>query len=393
MHKLIVRCLAGIGDGIVAGRICAAALSCGLLLAQTAAPPRAPNTFRPAAIRAAPLVSPEVHADRTVTFRLSAPAAPDVSLFMDGDHAMEKGPDGIWSVTLGPFDPEIYSYTFRIGGATIPDPANSSSTTGEFANSLLDIPATPARFDQVSDVAHGTLQIRTYTSTPYRRQRSLYVYVPPQYESEPARRFPVLYLRHGNGGDESDWVVQGRAGVILENLIAEHKAVPMIIVMTYGESNASGGATPEGIERLGKELLDDVIPVVEKNYRVIRGRDDRAIAGLSMGGGQAFTIGLKHLDLFAWVGEFSSGLLSDADFKIEKYLPNLVADAPSFNKKLKLLFLSCGTEDPRLPGQLDLMDDFTRYKVGYEWYTTPGAHEWKVWRHSLRAFLPKLFQR
>jgi enterochelin esterase-like enzyme len=199
-------------------------------------------------------------------------------------------------------------------------------------------------------------------------------------------------LRHGNGDDESAWTIEGRAGVILENLIAESKAVPMIIVMPYGESNASGGGTPEGIAALGKELFDDVIPLVESKYRTLPGRDNRAIAGLSMGGGQALTIGLQHLEQFAWVGEFSSGLVSDANFRIEKYLPGLVENASSVNQRLRLLFLSCGTEDPRYQGQLDVKDALSRYKIRYEWYSTPGVHEWKVWRHSLREFLPQLFQ-
>ena len=147
--------------------------------------------------------------------------------------------------------------------------------------------------------------------------------------------------------------------MILENLIAEGKAVPMIIVMPYGESNASGGGTPEGVAALGKELFDDVIPLVEKNYRALTGRDNRAIAGLSMGGGQAFTIGLQHLDRFAWVGEFSSGLVSDANFRIEKYLPSLIQNVPDLNQRLRLLFLSFDSEDPRYPGQLDLADALT----------------------------------
>jgi enterochelin esterase family protein len=362
-----------------------------LLVAQDAGTKRPPNTYHAPDSRLTPLVSPEIQG-RTVTFRVHAAGAPDVRLSLRGDHPMLKGADDIWSVTLGPFDPEIYEYTFQIGGATVLDTANKFLKTGSFPASLLDVPANPPRFDQTQEVPHGTLQIRSYTSTAHKKQRSLYVYLPPQYDSDASRRFPVLYLRHGNGDDESAWTIEGRTGVILENLIAEGKAVPMIIVMPYGESNASGGGTPEGIAALGKELLDDVIPLVEKNYRALTGRDNRAIAGLSMGGGQAFTIGLQHLDQFPWVGEFSSGLVSDANFRIEKYLPGLIENVPDLNQRLRLLFLSCGSEDPRYPGQLDLADALTRYEIRHEWYSTPGAHEWKVWRHSLREFLPRLFQ-
>jgi enterochelin esterase family protein len=363
-----------------------------LLGAQDAAPHRPVNTYHPPTNNSAALVSPEVHADRTVTFRISATGATEVSVFADGAHAMTKDAGGIWSVTLGPLAPEIYEYYFRVDGAKVLDVGNKLLKMGSFSASLVDVPGEPPRFDQIQNVPHGTLQIRSYTSTPYSKQRMLYVYLPPQYDSEPSRRFPVLYLRHGNGDDETAWSLEGRAGVILENLIAEGKAIPMIIVMPYGESNATGGGTREGIAALGKELLDDIIPLVEKNYRSLPGRDNRAIAGLSMGGGQAFTIGLDHLDQFAWVGEFSSGLLSDADFRIEKYMPGLVENAPAVNQKLKLLFLSCGSEDQRYQGQLDLRDSLARYNIRHEWYTTPGTHEWKVWRHSLQAFLPRLFQ-
>jgi enterochelin esterase-like enzyme len=368
------------------------ALASSLLVAQDVAPHRPANAYHAPTSPPVALVSPELHADRTVTFRIRAGSAPDVRLSLDGDHAMVKDADGIWSVTLGPLEPEIYEYSFQIGGAKVMDTGNRLLKTGLFPASLLDVPANPPRFDQTQDVPHGTIQIRSYTSTPYKKQRSLYVYLPPQYDREPARRFPVLYLRHGNGDDESAWTIEGRAGVILENLIAEGKAVPMIIVMPYGESGASGGNSPEGTAALGKELLDDVIPLVDKNYRTLTGRDNRAIAGLSMGGGQAFTIGLQHLDRFAWVGEFSSGVLSDANFRIEKYMPGLVEDASGLNQRLRLLFLSCGSGDPRYQGQLDLRDALAKYKIRYEWYSTPGVHEWKVWRHSLHEFLPLLFQ-
>jgi enterochelin esterase-like enzyme len=138
--------------------------------------------------------------------------------------------------------------------------------------------------------------------------------------------------------------------------------------------------------------LGDVIPMVEKNYRVLPGPANRAITGLSMGGGQAFTIGLKHLDTFAWVGEFSSGLVSSVDFKLEKHLPGFLDDPAAVNRKLRLLFLSCGAEDPRYPGQLDLADALKQHNIRYHWFSTPGVHEWKVWRHSLAEFLQEVFQ-
>ena len=356
------------------------------------------NTYRSSGNNAAAaprFVSPEVHADRTVTFRIRAPKASEVAVAFQGVKPMAKDADGTWSLTVGPLEPEIYEYSFTVDGARVLDTANTLLKTGRtLSGNLLEVPGTPPRFDEVQEVPHGSIQVRTYASTPLKRRRQLYVYLPPQYDSEPARRFPVLYLRHGSGDDESTWSLQGRAGVILENLIAQRKAIPMLIVMTNGDTDNTwaGGSSPEAIDLLGKELLGDVIPLIEKNYRVNANRTNRAITGLSMGGGQAFTIGLKHLETFAWVGEFSSGLLSDTDFNLARHLPGFLDDPARANQQLKLLFLSCGTEDPRIPGHMDLMDALKAKQVRYIWYPTAGAHEWKVWRHSLAEFLPKLFR-
>jgi enterochelin esterase-like enzyme len=275
------------------------------------------------------------------------------------------------------------------------DPANPNLKNGRTIDaSIVEVPGTPARFDEVQSVPHGTLRIHIYQSTPLRKLRRLYVYTPPGYDSEPARRFPVLYLRHGSGDNEENWSDTGRAGIILDNLIAQHKAVPMLIVMPNGDTDGSwaGGSSPEGIELLSQELLTDIMPMIEKNYRVAPGRENRSITGLSMGGGQAFTIGLKHMDVFAWVGEFSSGLVSDADFHLDKYLPGFLENPASVNGRLRLFYLSCGAEDPRFTGQLDLGDVLKAHNIHYVWFPTPGAHEWKVWRHALADFAPRLFR-
>jgi enterochelin esterase-like enzyme len=366
------------------------------LPAQTAAPRKntyqSPGASAPAAPR---LVSPEIHPDRTVTFRIRAPKASEVSLSLNGNKPMTRDDSGLWSLTVGPLEPEIYEYSFTVDSARALDTANTLLKTGQtLGSSLLEIPGTPPRFDEVRNVPHGTIHIRSYTSTPLKQPRRMYVYVPPQYDPEPRRIFPVLYLRHGSGDDESTWSIQGRAGVILENLIAERKAAPMLIVMTNGDTDRtwSGGSSPEAMDLLGRELLTDVIPLIEKNYRVIADRDHRAIAGLSMGGGQAFTIGLRNMDQFAWVGEFSSGLLSGVDFKLAQHIPGLLEKPAAANQRLKLLYLSCGTEDPRINGHLDLVDALKAAQIRAVWFPTPGAHEWKVWRHALGDFLPRLFQ-
>jgi enterochelin esterase family protein len=292
-------------------------------------------------------------------------------------------------------EPEIYQYNFVVDGVRILDPGNPNLKNGRAIDaSVVEVPGNPPRFDELQAVPHGALQIRTYLSTPLKRPRKLYVYTPPQYDSEPNRRFPVLYLRHGSGDNEENWSDTGRAGVILDNLIAKRKAAPMIIVMPNGDTDGTwgGGSSAEGIEMLGQELLTDIIPMIDRTYRVAPGRENRAITGLSMGGGQAFTIGLKHMDLFAWVGEFSSGLVSDTEFHLDKHLPGFLDHPEDVNRKLKLLFLSCGTEDPRYPGQLDLADNLKAHGIQYIWYPTPGVHEWKVWRHALAEFAQKVFQ-
>ena len=372
----------------------AAALACACLLT---AQDRPKNTYHSnGGASAAPrLLSPEVRSDRTVVFRLRAPDAAKVTLAFAGSKPMSKDDAGVWTATVGPLEPEIYQYNFVVDGVRILDPANPNLKNGRALDaSIVEVPGNPPRFDELQSVPHGELHIRTYYSTPLKKTRKLYVYTPPQYDSEPGRRFPVLYLRHGSGDTEENWSDTGRAGVILDNLLAQHKAAPMLIVMPNGDTDGSwaGGSSPEGIEMLSQELLSDIIPMIDKVYRVAPGRENRAITGLSMGGGQAFTIGLKHMDLFAWVGEFSSGLVSDTEFRLDKHLPGFVDHPDDVNRKLKLLFLSCGTEDPRFPGQLDLADNLKQHHIRYVWYPTPGVHEWKVWRHALAEFAQKLFQ-
>jgi enterochelin esterase family protein len=359
--------------------------------------PRPKNTYHSSgSVSAQPrLISPEVKPDRTVTFRLRAAQASQVALSFKGVKPMIKDESGIWTATAGPLEPEIYQYNFVVDGVRILDPANPNIKDGRALDaSIFGVPGNPPRFDEIQAVPHGTLGIRTYNSTPLKRLRKLYVYTPPQYDTEPARRFPVLYLRHGSGDNEENWSDTGRAGVILDNLIARHKAVPMIIVMPNDDTDGTwaGGSPPEAIDLLTKELLVDIMPLIERTYRAAGGRENRAITGLSMGGGQAFTMGLKHLDLFAWVGQFSSGLVSDRDFKLDSHLPGFLDHPQEINHKLKMLFLSCGTEDPRLPGQLDLMDTLKQHGIRYVWYPTPGAHEWKVWRHAFSEFAQRVFQ-
>jgi enterochelin esterase family protein len=184
----------------------------------------------------------------------------EVSVFADGNHAMTKDAEGIWSVTLGPLGPEIYEYYFRVDGAKVLDVENKDLKMGSFSANLVDVPVNLRASIKYKTFRMELCRFVSIGPRPYSKQRTMYVYLPPQYDSEPLRRFPVLYLRHGNGDDETAWTLEGRASVILENLIAEGKAVPMIIVMSYGEINSTGGGSRVGIAALGKELMDDIIP-------------------------------------------------------------------------------------------------------------------------------------
>jgi enterochelin esterase-like enzyme len=367
---------------------------------QGAAPPR--------------VVSPEVHADRRITFRFNAPKATEVILrFAEGDtrtHTMAKGGEGIWSVTVGPVEPEIYTYSFLVDGVKMIDLGNPTMKVGAAIDaSVVEVPGNPPRFDEVQNVPHGSVNIHTYMSAAENMQRGLYVYVPPDYYSQPTRRFPVLYLWHGGGGAEQDWSRDGRAGVILDNLIFQKKAVPMIIVMpnnavgtpapgtsvpTQARSGgASGGAN---YEVLKKELVSDIIPFVDKNYRTVANRENRAIAGLSAGGGTSINVGLNSLDTFAYVAEFSTGMFggvaSYAPYDMEKVAPGFYKDPAAINNKLKLFYMSVGTEDPRLPFQKKALEEFQNHKIKVVFQTYTGAHEWKVWRHSLADLASRLFR-
>ena len=367
----------------------------------------APTAGAPAA--APPARSPEVHADRRITFRLAAPAAKEVSVrFDEGNvqtHAMTRDSAGLWSVTIGPVDPELYVYNFVVDGLRVLDLANTNLKSGTaLSSNVVEVPAAPARFDETQTVPHGSVNIHPYTSSVQKAGRTMYVYVPDEYYTEKTKRYPVLYLYHGGGGMEADWVRDGRAAVILDNLIAAKKAVPMIVVMPNNNlvSPAAGGrgaapGPPPSAATLSRELLTDIIPFIESRYRTAANRESRAIAGLSAGGGTAFPTGLNNLDTFAAVGEFSSGMFGGTGgvttaVGADVIVPGLFTNAAQKAARLKLLYMSCGTEDPRLPFQKQTFDDLTRNGFKPVFMSFAGAHQWKVWRYSLNDFAPRLFR-
>jgi enterochelin esterase-like enzyme len=308
---------------------------------------------------------------------------------------MTKGEMGIWTATVGPVQPEIYEYNFVVDGLRILDPANPNLRNGSAIDaSIVEVPGNPARIDELQAVPHGALAMRTYYSTVLKRFRRVYIYTPPQYDRKKRQKFPVLILRHGTGDTEENWSSTGRAGIILDNLVAKGQAVPMILVMPNGDTDGSfaGANSAEAVELLSRELLIDIVPLVERCYRVAKGRENRAIAGLAMGGGQALAIGLQHLDGFAWMGQFGSGVLSDTASELERIAPGQFLRPDEANRRLRLLYLSCGMADPRYVGQLDLERDLTARGIRHAWFAAPGMNDWRWGRQALTDFAPRLFR-
>lgn len=346
-----------------------------------------------------PPFSPVVTADGRITFRIKAPKASAINLLFGEwnvtPQPMPKDSSGVWTITINPVPPGIYAYLFSVDGVQTLDFNNPVTKAGtQVYSSIVEVPGTPPRFDQLQQVPHGSLDIISYYAKGLQRMRSMYVYVPPQYFTNPQTSFPVLYLRHGGGDNESSWTqAAGRADVIVENLIAEGKAVPMIIVMTNGLTDGTwaGGSTPKAMNSLEGELLTEVLPLIEKRYKVRQEAAGRAIAGLSMGGGQAFVMGLRHTEKFAWVGEFSAGLLSTVDLNLDTLLPGIV-NAQTLNPNLKLLWIGCGKADPRYIGHLDLIRTLQKRNIRYEFHDGSGGHEWSVWRAQLAGFAQKIFR-
>jgi enterochelin esterase family protein len=340
-----------------------------------------------------PVVSPEVHADRTVTFRIRAAKAVEVLLNGEwkggGKLAMTKDEQGLWSLTVGPLEPDLYGYSFAIDGLAVTDPVNSVlKPMRSPRTSVVDVPGDPPRLHEYQDVPHGTVRLHEYGSKALGRRRPLRVYTPPGYDQKPEARYPVLYLFHGSGDNEATWTSFGHAHLIADNLLAQGKAKAMIIVMTDGHAVVGGGPEMRGknVEFFGKDLLDDVMPFVEANYRTKADRESRAIVGLSMGGGQSLTVGLNHLDRFAWVGGFSSAIANP-----ETTIASALADPAATNAKLRLLWIACGKDDGLVKNAQGLSDVLKAKEIRHELKITDGNHSWPVWRKYLGEFLPLLF--
>lgn len=346
-----------------------------------------------------PKFSPVVNDDQSITFRLKAPEAKKVSLLFDEwdvkAQPMKKDKSGTWSITIGPVEPRVYQYSYLVDGLKLIDMVNPDVKSGtQVYGSVVEVHGGKPRFDELQNIPHGDVHVVDYKSTPLNRFRKMYVYVPAVYFEQPELKLPVLYLRHGGGDFEGSWVNDGRAAIIMDNLIAPGDAKPMIVVMTNGLTDGSwaGGSTVEGMAQLEKELLGDVIPLIEKRYRIAAGKMNRAIAGLSMGGGQAFVIGLRNLDTFSAIGQFSAGILSDGNFDYNKYLPGVIENPQKINTEIHMLWISCGTKDPRYLGHLGLIKNLKEKGIELEFHELPFGHEWQFWRLQLHDFAKMLFK-
>lgn len=335
--------------------------------------------------------SPEVHGDRTVTFRHRAPAAEEVTVDIarvpDGKVELAKNDQGLWQGTSKPLPPGIHEYTFRVDGAQQIDPLNRWIKKWYSLNSLVEIPGDPALVSELQSVPHGTLHHHTYFSSVTKQDRAAIVYTPPGYSA--SNQYPVLYLLHGFGDDQTAWTEVGRANLIADNLIAQGKISPMIIVMPNGHPVALPYG--ERARNYGKQndndMLADVttvlMPLVEQNYATEDDASQRGIVGLSMGGGHSLGIGLRHMDKFAWVGAFSAAAPS-AESLTEEF-PEL----KTAKDQLKLLWIACGKDDFLLERNREFTKGLDALAVKHTYLETEGAHNWSVWRDD---YLPQFLQ-
>ena len=345
-----------------------------------------------------PIISPEIHADKTVTFRFRDPNAKEVFLAREGATRlpMQKDEQGVWSVTTDPLEPDFYGYSFVADGVGLIDPANSLMKPNLLNNeSEVHVPGPNSLAWETNDVPHGEVHHHFYRSTVVGDDRDYFVYTPPGYDASAKKVYPVLYLLHGFSDDASGWSAVGRANVILDNLIAQGKAKPMIIVMTLGygapEIVSRTGMRDPGLRernytRFRDALFTEVIPQVEKEYRAAKDRNSRAIAGLSMGGAESLYVGLNALDRFGWVGSFSAGGLSE---DLAATFPKLDSKA---NSELHLLWIACGTDDRLIAANRKFREWLKSKDIRATEIETPGAHTWMVWRRNLTVFAPLLFQ-
>jgi len=345
-----------------------------------------------------PSISPVVRADRSVSLALSAPQADSVQVvgsLSEEPVMMTKGADGLWQIELGPMEPGFYFYSFAVDGVQMIDPSNRDIHLAMEPNtSTLVVPGEPPLFYEEQAVSHGTVHMHRHRSRTFGDDRGYLVYTPPHYDQLSIERYPVLYLLHGYTDTEMSWYSTGRAHFILDNLLAEKAAAQMIIVMPFGYPPAEAGDS-EGswgqwfsrvTPRFERYIVDELVARIDKQYRTISIAKGRAIAGLSMGGGQALRIGLKHSSQFSWVGGFSSAVF-------DSFHGPLLEHADELNEDLALLWVGCGRDDFLFKNNSDFIAQLDSRGIRHVAHISEGAHEWPVWHRYLHEFAGLLFKK
>ena len=317
------------------------------------------------------LNSPEVHSDNTITFRYYSRNAQQVSVsgeFLPKPQLMTKDTAGVWSVTVGPVKPDIYPYSFWVDSVNLADPNNTYIFANErFKRSIVDIPGSTPLVHSLQNVPHGKISYRYYESKTLGTTRRLLVYTPPGFNPNSKTKYPVLYLIHGGSDTEETWTKVGRANLIADNLIAQGKAKPMIIVMPYGN------VRPAPMPDFTKDVVSDIIPFIEANYPVYTDSKNRAVAGFSVGGGQTLNIGLTNTDKFAYIYSYAPFTATD-EFK--KNFTDWSPDAAAINKHLKVFNISVGTEDFLYESVKQNIAMFQEKKIKLDTLIVPGGHTW-----------------
>ncbi len=373
--------------------------------------------FKPASTNVMNVEYPRVDSQGRVELRIKAPTANSVKLnFWSGPKVdMQKQADGFWTVTTPPLVPGLHYYVFNIDGAEVNDPGSQAFFGGSRFVSAVEVPEAGSTYYSAQDVPHGQVREVWYHSSVTGTWRHALVYVPPGYDKDSKQRYPVLYLQHGGGEDETGWVRQGHANFILDNLIAAGQSKPMIIVMASGYAQRAGTTPPNlagkpfGSPEVMKAMqdmfstFDDevtkvLIPYIDSNFRTIANRENRAMAGLSMGGMQTYQVTLNHLDLFSYIGGFSGAggtiLLGNRKFDPKTDFNGVFADPAAFAKKVHVLWLGVGTSEPERmrQGILGLHNAFDEAGIKHVFVESQGTdHEWQTWRRALKDFAPRLF--
>ena len=344
---------------------------------------------------------PRVLADNSVMFHVNAPQAQNVQIDLGGTkYDMKKSASGAWTLTTKPQVPGFHYYSLIIDGVSVSDPASQTFYGCSRWSSAIEVKETGMADFEIQQVPHGEVRTVHYYSKVEETWRPLLIYTPAGYD-EGKQSYPVVYIQHGGGEDHRGWMEQGRSAQIMDNLIAAGKAVPLIVVSANSNVRSrnggmGGGYSWQGMQTFRSELIDNVIPFVEKNFRVKKDRKNRAMCGLSMGGGQSFYIGLRDPDVFANVGVFSTGMFGGisgaSNFDLEAEVPGMLTDTKTFNNQFDVFFISCGEQDPRIEYTRSIVKKMRDSGVNVRFSSYLGDHEWQVWRKSLHEFAQYLFK-